>query len=628
MRSLGFTIILALLATLTCGLSAWKWVEGNFDSFLGAPSTPVGNTIYTSFTPDQVKHIQISQNGVKAEFELTDKGWQTIIPWKDRMDPRAAVSLIKFTLGLRVEDSAKVDEVDARTAGLKEGSISIRLEDKKQEPLARYRLGRRTPWLATVKDIDEPVPTIFTQPRDKNHKNFIYACTGDITAMFKDNLKYLRDHRPFYFNPITLQKIRVRTQEGELTLGRENPESSWRVVKPLDLPTDPKAMKSLLEGLYELQAAKVSDRSSVTLPANGGTEKSQQIAITSFGTDTETILDIFPPETPESRDVKAIVSDRPGTVFDIPYKPEPNLVSITDLPLTINELRDSKLTNLNIKSLTGILIQPATSPEILISRAPKKPWMTTIQGESAEANEERLFTLLKAVTESRVLGFETDAATDFTPWGLDRPFLKLRFLGQDNQGLQLSFGLSTKGEFFLNREGSPTVAKVDPELIASIPVLPYEWRLSRLWSIDKNALKAIALKTRDESPLTLLYEDSSENWEAIRDGKNLTASLDITHANYMLNELEGMKVSRWLAPNDEAATKALLNPSLTIKIFENKTDEFDDVVGQISREVFFAPQDATPNPLYYYGRLGSERQPFLLDRETYQKIAIELFVKE
>ncbi|NJM37188.1 MAG: DUF4340 domain-containing protein [Akkermansiaceae bacterium] len=628
MRSLGFTIILALLAILTCGLSGWKWIAGNFDSLLGAPPIPVGNTIYTSFTPDQVKHIQVSQNGINAEFELTEKGWQTIMPWKDRMDPRAAVSLIKFTLGLRVEDYAKVDDIDARAAGLKEGNVSIRLEDQKQETLAKYRLGRRAPWLATVKDINEPVPTIFTQPRDANRKDYIYACTGDITAMFKDNLKYLRDHRPFYFNPVTLKKIRIRTQEGEFTLGRETPESPWRVIKPLDLPTDPKAMKSLLEGLYELQTAEVSDRSSVTLPANGAIEKSQQIALTPFGTETETILDTFPPETPDSRDVKAIVSDRPNTVFSIPYKPEPNLVSITDLPLTINDLRDSKISNLNIKSLTGILIQPSTSPEILISRAPKKTWVTTIQGETAEANEERLFTLLKAVTESRVLGFETDAATDFKPWGLDRPFLKLRFLGQENQGLQLAFGLSTKGEFFANREGSPTVTKVDPALIASIPVLPYEWRLARLWSIDKHALKAIARKVNNESPLTLLYEDSSETWTAIRDSENVTASLDVARANYMLKELEGLKVTRWLSPNDDTATKALLNPSLVIKIFENETDEFDDVVGQSTREAFFAPQGTNPNPAYYYGRLGSEKNPFLLDRETYQKIAIELFLKE
>ena len=49
-------------------------------------------------------------------------------------------------------------------------------------------------------------------------------------------------------------------------LGREKPDSPWRVVKPLDLATDAAAIKLLIEGLYELQAIRVLDRAAVTLP--------------------------------------------------------------------------------------------------------------------------------------------------------------------------------------------------------------------------------------------------------------------------------------------------------------------------------------------------------------------------
>ena len=37
MRSLGFTLILALLAIFVSGLAGWQWVQGNFDSVFGAP---------------------------------------------------------------------------------------------------------------------------------------------------------------------------------------------------------------------------------------------------------------------------------------------------------------------------------------------------------------------------------------------------------------------------------------------------------------------------------------------------------------------------------------------------------------------------------------------------------------
>ncbi len=628
MRSLGFTLLLALTAALVCGVAGWQWMGGNFDSILGVPPTPVGQRLYTAFTPDKVKHIKVSQNGVIATFSLTEKGWQTTSPWKDRMDPRAAVGIINFTLGMRVEDLSPVDKIDPQKAGLRESGIDVWLEDGNHQQLARYKMGRRTPWLAEVKDIEKPVPTVFIWTRDGNRKSYIYACTGDITPMFKDGLKFLRDHRPFYFNPINLQKIRIRAEQGELTLGRETPKSPWRVVKPLDLHTDPKAIKTLIEGIYELQAVKVSERASVTLPAAGTAAQSTQIAITSFGSDAETVLDISPPETAGATDAKATVSDRPDTVFDLPVKPEPNLVSLADLPLAVNDLRDPTLTNLNIQSLRGISIVPTTGTEILVSRTPPQPWMATVDGKSAEANEERLFTLLKAVTEGRAIGYETDAATDFTPWGLDRPFLKLRFLGQDNQVLELAFGIDGKGGYFVNRSGTPTVMRVDASLVASIAVRPYEWRHARLWSLDKLNLKAIEITKGAEPPLLLRYKFADETWEASRDAKNLTAEIDPARANYILGILEGLKVSRWLSPTDEAATNALAAPVLSFTVMENVTDDMGDFKKAVFRTIRLAPNTPGPNPGFYYGRLDSDPNPFLLDRDTFSKLATDVLDKK
>lgn len=629
MRSLGFTLILALLAILVGGLASWRWVQGSFDSVFGAPPKPVGGRIYSDFSPAEVKFIRVSQNGVSTNFELGPNGWFGTLPWQDRMDPRAAVDIMNFTLGLRVEDSAEADEIDAQKAGLTEAGINIRLDGADHQPLARYKIGRPTPWLATVEGIDVPVPTVFIQPRDADHKDHVYSATGDIAGTFKDGLKFLRDHRPFYFNPTGLQKIRIRNGQDELTLGRESRQSPWRVVKPLDLATDPLAMKALLEGLYELQAVRVADRTSVTLPAGDTPAKSRQIAITSFDSETETVLDIYPPESPESREVRATVSDRPNTIFDLPLKPEPPRISLADLPLAVNDLRDPTLTNLNIQSLRGVLIQPSTGTEILITRTPPAPWMATINGQSQEANEERLYSLLKAVTEGRAIGFVSDAATDFTPWGLHRPFLKLRFLGQDNQGLELTFGLDGKGGTFVNRLGTPTVMQVDSSLVASIAVRPYEWRHSRLWSVDRTSLMQIERTTNNAPPLRLRYDFAkSDPWTAGSGEKDLTSFLNPARADYMLGELEGLKVTRWLPADDPSATTALLTPSLTIRIIEKGTNEMGDFTGLISREVSLAPATTAPNPAFYYGRLGSDAHPFLLDRESYGKLATDLLEKE
>lgn len=633
MRSVGFTLLLALLAAFTCGVAGWQWTGGNFDSILGVPPTPVGQRIYTSFTADMVKNIKVSQNGVSATFSLTQDGWQSLTPWQDRMDPRAAVGIVNFALGMRVEDFSPVDKIDRQKAGLRETGIDVWLEDSNHQRLARFKIGRRTPWMAEVKDVEEPVPTVFVWPRDENRKGYVYTCTGDIGPLFKDGLKFLRDHRPFYFNPLNLKKIRIRAAQ-ELTLARETPEAGWHITKPLNSPVDRKAVVALIEGLYQLQAVHVSDRAAVTLPTAGTTTgtpgQSTQIAITSFGSDTETTLDIFPTESAESTDAHATVSNRPNTVFDLPVKPEANVVSLANLPLAVDDLRDPTLANIDIKLLRSVLIQPSTGSEILVSRTPPQPWMTTIDGHTDEANEGRLFALLKAVTEGRAIGFPSDAATDFTPWGLDKPFLKLQFLGE-TQGrevkVQLAFGMDGKGGFFVNRPGTPTVMRVEEGLVAAISVRQFEWRPSRLWSVDRNNLLTIGRQQGKESPLLLRYIFNPETWEAKQDNKDLTAEINPNRANYMLGILEGLKVSRWLRPDDEAAEAALLAPVLTFTVVERTTNDMGDSTGLIKRTVRFAPNTPGPNPRFYYGRLDSDAQPFMLDKDTFGKLATDLLDK-
>jgi len=628
MRSTAFTIFLLIVAGLLCGLAGWSLKMGNLHDLLGAPLTTPGQRLYQDFRRDDVTRIQVRSGGL--EIKATKKGsagWVIEKPWSDRMDPRAAVSIIDFTLGLRVEDSADIEDISQKDTGLKDETVGISLFDEKGNRLSHYRLGRRTPWQSIFEEGEPPIATVFIRTRDANRGDHAYICTGDITPLFKDGMKFLRDHRPFYFNPIALQKIRIRSEHGELSIGREHPSHPWRIFKPLDLPTDPAAVKLLLEKLYELHAVTVSDRATVTLPSNGST-KTIQIGITNFGSDVETLLEIHAPESEESRNVLATISDRPDTVFSLPLKPEAGLVSIADLPLSVNELRDPTLTNLNIASLQGISIRPITGKEILLTRMQDQPWKVVIEGREHLANEQRLFELLKAVTEGRAIGFETDAATDLSPWGLDRPVLVLRMLGGNNQALELNFGLDGKGGIFVQRTGAPSVIRVDAELLASISVRPYEWRHARLWSLSKVDLMAIERTTGNDTPLLLRYNDIDQSWRAQQDQKDISAELIQTRANFLLDHLEGLATARWLAPDDQAALTALVAPTLAFEVVEKEVDDFSDLKGIKRRRLEFAPATAATPPPYYFGKMSGEPNLFLIDHESFLKLSLDLMEKD
>jgi hypothetical protein len=627
MRSKAFTFVLILLALVTCGLAGWRLGESNLSALLGVPPTPPGERLYASFMPEDVKRIQVFVQGSEAEFVKGANGWQALQPWQDRMDPRAAVGIISFTLGMRVEDLAPVGKIRLQETGLAEEAIHIRLEGVNGRPLAKYRLGRRTPWFGTDPESTGPVPTLFVQPWDKNRKSHVFTCTGDILPLFKNKLKFLRDHHPFYFHPSTLCKIRIHSTEGELTLGRGTPNDAWHIVKPLDLRTDPAAIKSLIEGLHNLQAVALN-ATAVTPPASGTATGTKQIALTLFGSVVETVLEIHPPENPAARTVLATVSERPGAVFSLPLKPEPDLVSLADLPLAVNDLRDPTLTNLNIASLQAVSIQPSTGPEIFISRDGPKSWTTLIDGRKRQANEVRLFELLKAMTTERVIGFESDAATDFTPWGLNRPILKLNFIGQDSRTLTLHFGMDKHGTIFVNRRGTSSVMRVDKLLLSAIAIHPYEWRSSRLWSLSRVDLVGIERSTPQQPTLTLTYDDNYETWHGKVANKDVSDELEPATAKILLGALEALEVTRWLSPSDADANSALAQPTLTLTVEERTVNDLGETSGVEKRELKFAPMPGAATPQFYYGRLTGDTHPFLLDRATFDKLAVEVLVEK
>lgn len=623
MRSLAVTIALAAAAILLGGAATWRMVKGDLGSLMGVPPTEPGERLYQKFRAGDVTKIQISTRNASAEFVKTTNGWDAVRPWRDRMNPEAATMIIAFTLGMRVEDAAPVEEVPQSEAGLSsDQAVAIRLEGADGRPLAKYRLGKRSPWLAApIGEEETRNATVYVQPVDKHRKSHVFICSGDILPLFRNQLAFLRDHHPFFFHPALLREIRVRGTGGEMTLSRETPQAAWKITKPLELRTNPAAVVSLIENLGKLAATSLTEAPATpaaTLPA-----VETSISLHNFNSDTPTVLEIRAPAAEGAHDAPATVSDRPGTVFSLPVKPEANLVSLADIPTSVNDLRDPALTHLNIPGLHAVVILPATGQEIQLTRESEKLWTTRIDGVKTPANEIRLYELLTTMTTQRVIGFESDAATDFSPWGLDRPALRLAFIGQDGTSLTLRFGFDKRGRLFANRLGTPTVVRVDPTLLGRIAVNAFEWRQARVWAINRVDLTTIERTVPDQPPLRLSYEFVNETWQAKEGDADASDRVNSSRANYMLGGIETIDAARWLAPTDPAALAALEKPSLTLAVSVKQVNAEGEETGPpVTRQLRFAPQAGSNPPQAYYGRIEGERYLFLIDLATYERLAI------
>jgi hypothetical protein len=139
-------------------------------------------------------------------------------------------------------------------------------------------------------------------------------------------------------------------------------------------------------------------------------------------------------------------------------------------------------------------------------------------------------------------------------------------------------------------------------------------------------LAGIERRSGDQPPLVLRYRDRDESWQASSAGNNLSHLLVPARARYMLGALENLEVSRWLAPDDENAAKALLNPSLVFQVVEKQVDDDLNLAGVSQRTLRLAP-GAGDAAGFHYGSLDGEPHPFLIDGTTYQRLALELIDK-
>ena len=353
------------------------------------------------------------------------------------------------------------------------------------------------------------------------------------------------------------------------------------------------------------------------------------------GGESDITLRIYPPAKEDANVTLATVSDRPDTVFHLPLT---NSASVTGtnslgfLQTGVNDLRSKTMTHLNGRELKTIIIRPGGLQDILLERTRSTEWKILRPDGWHPTNIDTLARLITAVTQDKILRFVTDAATDLSPYGLDRPLVLLGFNSYAGEGIRMAMGKGPEdGKLYARILGRPNVWEISSETFGKIALYPWQWRTAHVWSIPEIDIEKIVIQRKDQPEISLTYAHLADKWTAKLDGKDATSTLNPNRAKYFLKQLTSLEASRWIGPNHTTAMKAVESADTTIKIhvkqFDDEGMETEPAIKTLRIAhtggglIYFAKVDTVP-----VGRNAQhESSYFYLSPEIISKLYVNLF---
>lgn len=614
MRWLSY-ILLTVTASVLVAAVVRDVRTGEDSGWLGTRTIANGQTL-AAFDPQAVEQISFEKAGEVIRFRKGQIGWNIIDEAGkviDRADAFRLARVVDFLLKGRVVGTVPTEEADLEKLGLTDQAFLVSLEDPEGETFGRFKIGEQTPWVEKDED-EQRESTVYVQPWEDGLKETI-AIVGDagtdIARLAASAFSTLSDARPFFFNPTALDRIQLRTNGADVTLIRADVNSPWQIARPIELKTDPAAVKALIIGLVQLQAERL-ERTENDLPPVES--KEDQISLSTFSSE-ETITLSLEPKLADSGTRKANVNDRQVT-FDLPVS------QIDVLPRTLNQLRFKKLTSVAPPALKSVSITgPGTDDILLTRRNPREVWQVQTSRGLEPTNELALYGLFSVLAQDDVASFATDALLDASTFGLDAPFMEMTILGFDGEGLLLSFGKNAEGQIFARRNDEPNVVEIAPDVFSKITTTRSKWRDHKLWNLSRVDIQAVGIRRRGEDPLLLTYDFISENWTAALGTQGeVTADLLVPKANKLLEHLEKLKVFSWLAKDDEVALEALRTPIFSLQVFQkNRRTGQDETLSLV-----LARATETAENRFFYGFSPQEDTPFIMDLETVTELATPL----
>lgn len=589
--------------------------------------------VLVRFPSDAVREVTIERGPAETRVVRRGEQWFFNEPEKDRVDAAAMAKLLdELNYLTRVEAIGAEGDLSPTQMGLEgDDAIEVTVAGEDEDGGAF----RETLVLGT----EAPrANSIYARGEDSDG---VFVVDGNPRRWLLSPLETLRDPRLLSVPVEAIVQLAIRRPEASFTLQRRitPPKQDWVLSSPLQAWAGVEEMDRLLADIASLQIAEVrTDESLSEKIPDPLPEKSAVFQIQVFGIEKPLTLYLREVEGPPVEGAPAIVEAR---ISDRPYVYRLQTRILEKLPAEADDLRSRALARIPEAYLDTITIESVTDPTVLLKSERSENglrWDVRVNDKLLPANQGQVSRLVSGVNDARILTFAANSAEDLSPFGLDRPVVRvtfsLQFPGQPREdgtpgqvqrmtrALRFGWNEGEQRSLYAHFEGEPYVYEVDASLLSFIPTHPIKWRSLSVLSYSAFSLRSITREVAGREKLKLSYLYQLDQWQAFRNGAEVTESLDSASARRLAERLGDLKATGWYLSLGKAY-EALQTPSAE---FEIVTSELDRAIGEAQDKTYrirFASSGIVVPPSsepLYFGQIVGSPDIFFIDHETYRNL--------
>ena len=608
----------AIIATITAVVAFYLFViDPNFSDFENRDfsAIPVSNAAdIGQLTITSASGVIVLQRDRKNK-----KNWKMTAPVNDRADAKQIEELLTALINLKKQQDIEGENSPSiESMGLNDADLELAIGGIDGNKIGVLKFGNEAGFVDSIyARWEEDTP---------------FACWSDVRLLAEVAHDALRDIRLLSIPVEKMWRVKVqRGTEASLVIESKPVDSPWIITKPLRTGADPDA---------------VSERRAIiaNLSASGFIDNPDSEVTAAFATDTKTVsvwrrsiagpvrLELV--KSPDGKTGYAKVSDRAPVV-----RIDPQLVDA--IGINPNDLRDKRLMPFNPKSVLAIEINAKPDHKVSLMQD-NTGWYVIESKKKTQANRQRVYRMLKALAVEQVRDFMADAATDLSPYGLDKPTLSLTIttIQQDPEKptnddgspnlISAAKTLLVKGqvaenqdviEYYATINGSGTVVRLSPAFPPIIPIRPLDFKTLYLWpSFNLSNLRSIKTSKPPQPALNLDYRHETNEWTGKLAGEDISARIDNGQALKLAQQLSlPIRATRWLSKNPGDGEIALLNPVRRIEfvLSDAKGEEYP-------YKIDIAPVNPDGVNTLFYARVNKNKEMCLIDRLNFEILDLPL----